>query len=187
MPSDFLSLGTWYKPTHLKMQKSITICIQMIFQWDLFSRLAARSLCLEKQTKAIFALGWFVQMAWKKEMVAAFINYGNLLNGLWQSHWRSLFRCRWLPPYWLPLSLLQLPVRKEKKAPSTFYRLTANHYRCLSVYETDWLPVYRPSQVSLAHVFPLTRYKFSINAAKREETVSQLDFSCMRAHGGREV
>lgn len=68
----------------------------------------------------------------KKEMVDAFIKYGNLLNGLWQSHWRSLFRCRWLPLYWLPLSLLPLPVREERR--SLLFLQTDNHYHYLSVY-----------------------------------------------------
>lgn len=135
------------------MPKSVINCIKIILQWNIFSRLTTCSPRLGKQTKAIFASGWFIRMVgWKKEMVDAFIKYGNLLNGLWQSHWRSLFRCRWLPPYWLPLSLVELPVReKRRKLPPAFtdwQSITTT--ACLYMRLTDCLstlPLNRP----LAH------------------------------------
>lgn len=91
--------------------------------------------CFGKQTKAKLHLlhGDFISNGWlkKKNMVDAFIKYGNLPNGLWQSHWRSLFRCRWLCQCWLPLSPLQLPVWHEKKAS---YGLTVTG---LQINDTD--------------------------------------------------
>lgn len=80
----------------------------------------------KRANKSHFCFRLICTNGWKKrEMVAAFIKYGNLLNGLWQSHWRSLFRCRWLPPYRLPLSLVGPPVREEKR-------------RKLPPFSTDW-------------------------------------------------
>lgn len=107
-----------------------------------------------KANKSHFGFWLICMNGWKKkEIVDAFIKYGNLLNGLWQSHWRSLFRCRWLPP-WLPLSLVELPVReKRRKLPpvSTDWQsitLTV----CLYMRLTDCTPSqhYTPSQPPLA-------------------------------------
>lgn len=64
-------------------------------------------------------------------MVDAFIKYGNLLNGLWQSHWRSLFRCRWLPAYWLPLTVADACHEKRESCSLLFL--------CLFVFfSIDW-------------------------------------------------
>lgn len=80
----------------------------------LLSCLYAFSVC-RKANKSHFAQTDLNERVKKDD---AFIKYGNLLNGPWQSHWRPLFRCRWLPPYWLPLSLMELPVReKGRKLP----------------------------------------------------------------------
>lgn len=93
-------------------------------------------------------------------MVDAFIKYCNLLNGLWQSHWRSLFRCRWLPPYWLPLSLVQPPVREKRRKlpPVSTDNLSVSDSQSLSlsVCIWDWLPVYTHSQLPLVHTISLS-------------------------------
>lgn len=54
---------------------------------------------------------------------------------------------------------------------------------CLCVRQTDRLPVYPSSQPPLAgSISPFTWYKFSINAARRVQTISQLDCSlCIKA------
>lgn len=112
--------------------------------------------CSARQTKGIFLEADFYEL-WRKEMVDAFIKYGNLLNGLWQSHWRSLFRCRWLPP-WLLLSLAELPVReKGAKTPSCF-PLTDSQSRQLSVWIRDGLTA-----------LLLPSNKFSIKAPGKSE------------------
>lgn len=136
----------------------VIICIKMILHWNLFAFLTACSPCLVKQTKAILAFGWF---EWtgekKKEIVDAFIKYGNLLNGLWQSHWRSLFRCRWLPP-WLPLSLVELPVREKRREESSLlFLLTDSQSLWLSVYIWDWL-----TALLLNTTLPLNRLWLSL-------------------------
>lgn len=134
--SDFLALSTWHEIMSHKIGKSH---ILWFFRGILFACLVERFLCSVKQTKTIFLEGDFYEL-WRKETVDAFIKYGNLLNGLWQSHWRSLFRCRWLPSGLL-LLLVELPVGKMggKKALPVFHWVTANHMSCLSTYETDWL------------------------------------------------
>lgn len=162
---DFLAVCTWCERVYHTVGQSQIICIKMIFQRSLFCRLGECFLCSVKQTKAIFLEADFFEL-WRKEMVDAFIKYGNLLNGLWQSHWRSLFRCRWLPP-WLLLLLVELPVRKKgKKSLPVFHWLTANH-SCLSAYRmnwlTDWLTDCTPSQ----QLFPPN--KFSIKAPGKIE------------------
>lgn len=69
----------------------------------------------------------------------------------------------------------------KREESSLLFLQTDNHNRCLPVYETDWLPAYNSPLLTL---FPLSLYKFSINAAKREQAISQLGCSmCMKAHG----
>lgn len=158
------------------------ICIKMMESF----LMSTSSPCLAKQTKAIFALGWFVWTGEKKEMVDAFIKRGNLLNGLWQSHWRSLFRCRWLPP-WLPLSLAELPVRERRKLPpvSTDWQsitLTV----CLYIRLTDCTPSqrYTPSQPTLAHTVSssLCINSLLMHAKKANKPSAQLNcYMCMKA------
>lgn len=76
--------------------------------------------CLGKQTKSFLLLADWYEWVVQKEMVDAFIKYGNLLNGLWQSHWRSLFRCRWLPAYWLPLTVADACHEKRESCSLLF-------------------------------------------------------------------
>lgn len=149
----------WGNPSHASHNAQIS---HNLHQNDTSVESFLASQCVfflfKKANKSHFCSGWISTNGWGAggEMLDAFIKYGNLLNGLWQSHWRSLFRCRWLPPYWLPLSLAEPPVReKEKKTPSCFHRLTVNHCRCLSVCMWDWLlPVCAPSQPCLTHTIP---------------------------------
>lgn len=127
---------------HYTMQKSVMNCIKMELQWNLFSCLTACSHCLEKANKSHFCFRLICTNGWGvEEMVDAFIKYGNLLNGLWQSHWRSLFRCRWLPPYWLPLSLVELPVREKRRElpPVSTDWQSGTVAVCLYVRLTDFL------------------------------------------------
>lgn len=112
---DIFSLHTWHEATHYEMHRSIIICIKMIFQWNPYSRLIACSPFLGNHKKTIFCFRLICTNGCKKRVVDAFIKHGNLPNGLWQSHWRSLFRCRWLPPFWLSLSLVELPVREKRR------------------------------------------------------------------------
>lgn len=105
----------------------------------------------------------------QKVMLDAFIKYGNLLNGLWQSHWRSLFRCRWLPPYRLSLSQLQAPVREERrKLPPVFTdpQLITNA-ACWYMRLTDY------TASCGSHSFSF-RIKSFCNAANRKQTIAQL-------------
>lgn len=173
----------WGNPSHASY--SAQIC-HNLHQNDTSMESFRTSHCvlslLTKANKSHFCSRLICMNGWggEKEMVDAFIKYGNLLNGLWQSHWRSLFRCRWLPPYWLPLSLVEPPVRgKRRKLPpvSTDWQ-SITIAVCLYMRLTDWL-----STLPLAHtISPFTLYKFSINAAKREQTVSRSDCSmCVKA------
>lgn len=156
MLRNFLALCTWCERMYDKIGESHIISIKRIFQRNLFARLDECFLCSVKQTKAIFLEADFYEL-WRKEMVDAFIKYGNLLNGLWQSHWRSLFRCRWLPP-WLLLLLAELPVRKKGGKTTSCFPLTDSQSHQLSVCVWDWLTDCTPSQPW----FPPN--KFSINA-----------------------
>ena len=169
---------------HHTMHKSVIICIKMILQWSLFSRLTACSPYLGKQTKAILAWGWFVRMSGggrEREMVDAFIKYGNLLNGLWQSHWRSLFRCRWLPPYWLPLSLEELPVRGKREESSLQFPQTDSQSPSLSVCMSACLAL-PLSPLRLTLFPPSLCINSPLMQQRGEQAVSQLDRSaCMKA------
>ena len=160
---------------HTTMHKSIKICIKMIFQWNLFSRLTACFFLFRKANKSHFCFRLISTNGWgKKDTVGAFIKYGNLLNGLWQSHWRSLFRCRWLPACCLPLSLVQLPVREKRRklppVPTDWQSITIAV--CLYIGLTACLHSHSTPSGSL--YFSFTLYKFSINAAKKEQTISLL-------------
>lgn len=165
----------------------------MILCWNLFCTSICMISLFSKASKSHFALGWFEWTSGgKKEMVDAFIKYGNLLNGLWQSHWRSLFRCRWLPP-WLPLSLVKLPVReRRRKLPPVFHLLTVDHVDCSSVYETDWLTDSdcsrsqhsSHSNALCSHYFPFLPHKFLINAAKK--WTNHLSAGLLHVHEGTE-
>lgn len=151
--SDCLALSTWRESMSHKIRKSHVICIKMILQRNPFACLDEHFLCSVKQTKIVFLEADFYEL-WRKETVDAFIKYGNLLNGLWQSHWRSLFRCRWLPP-----RLLLLPVGKMRGKNTSCFPLSDSQSHELSVCIWDRLTALPPSRGSLQIHSPLKHQK----------------------------